>query len=471
MSDMTKTYCHTTRSVGFYPLLTMMLLTWVIPASAADPGEAEYVVIKAGRVITISGQEYAPGTIVIEDGKVTLVGGGKIEYPPMAKVIEAAHETVMPGFIHPRSRFGLTGYKRSGVHGDQKVADEVYLETIDFQPLLEAGYTAICLTPSGEGITGLAGAFRTAGPEEVRLLSDQAYLHANISWRSKGKQTLRDALKKAKSEIEKVEKARKEWEEKQKTKQTEAEKKKDSEGKPQEEKEEKKEENKFETNSASSPDSWVKPADEDDENEKKKSKEEKFEAPAIDSKYQPLVDLIEQKEGVRMMVKLSKASDLRHLEDVLEPYEDMAPSLYLTTRRQTDYHYVVEALGERNAQVLVRPWIHYLPYTTFRYNLLTRLVSAGCEVSVLPFSDDRLEFIRVRQRLADAVRAGLPREDALKMLTLHPAKLLGLGERLGSLEKEKEADLTFLSGDPLDPHTRVTRVMILGKVVWERDEP
>ena len=68
------------------------------------------------------------------------------------------------------------------------------------------------------------------------------------------------------------------------------------------------------------------------------------------------------------------------------------------------------------------------------------------------------------------VNSGLKKEDAYKTLTLHPARLLGLEERLGSIEKGRDADLVFFDGDPLDPHTTVQRVMILGKTVYNADE-
>ena len=70
-----------------------------------------------------------------------------------------------------------------------------------------------------------------------------------------------------------------------------------------------------------------------------------------------------------------------------------------------------------------------------------------------------------RQRLTDLVRDGWPREAALKSVTLHPARLLGIGERFGSIEKGKEADFVFLDGDPLDPFARVRKVMIAGEII------
>jgi imidazolonepropionase-like amidohydrolase len=52
-------------------------------------------------------------------------------------------------------------------------------------------------------------------------------------------------------------------------------------------------------------------------------------------------------------------------------------------------------------------------------------------------------------------------------VTLHPAMLLGVESRIGSIQVGRDADLVFLSGDPVDPLTEVRRVMVLGRIVWE----
>ena len=459
------------------PMLTAVIITVVFaPCALAGGNDGELIVIKAGRVITVSGEEFAPGIVVIEDGTVSAVGGG-IEYPLSAKVIDARHETVMPGFVNARSRFGLSEYDRSGVHGDQSAASDVYLSQLRFDDLLRAGYTAICFVPDGSDIPGTASCFRTAGPDDVRSLAESAYLHVVPSWPRNGKATLRNALKKAKEEIEKVEKARKEWEEKQKEK-AEKEKEKEQENGEEPEEEEKKDEGDENGDDTGVGRSRAPRNDEggdeepapDEKKEDAKPEDEEFKPPTIDPAHQPLVDLIEHKEQARMMVRIDRAADLHHFDDVIELYDDLAYVLYLATARSVDYHHVVESLGERKAGVVLRPSVHFLQYTTVRYNLMAGLVAAGCEVSVIPWSDKRIELLRVRERLAELVRAGLPREAAVKSLTLNPAKVTGLAERLGSIEKDKEADLVFLDGDPLDPQSRVKRVMILGEVVWTVDE-
>ncbi|MFL2858955.1 MAG: hypothetical protein ACJ0DK_11200 [Planctomycetota bacterium] len=53
-------------------------------------------VIRAGSVITGTGETISPGEVVIEDGKITLIGN-QLEIPDNAKIIEARNQTLMAG--------------------------------------------------------------------------------------------------------------------------------------------------------------------------------------------------------------------------------------------------------------------------------------------------------------------------------------------------------------------------------------
>lgn len=66
---------------------------------------------------------------------------------------------------------------------------------------------------------------------------------------------------------------------------------------------------------------------------------------------------------------------------------------------------------------------------------------------------------------AQAVAFGYPAEEALKGLTLYPAQLAGVGERLGSIERGKEATLFACDGDILDIRANVKRMWIGGREV------
>lgn len=69
---------------------------------------------------------------------------------------------------------------------------------------------------------------------------------------------------------------------------------------------------------------------------------------------------------------------------------------------------------------------------------------------------------------AFAVRGGCSEQAALEALTIVPARMLGLEDRIGSIEEGKDADLLILNGQPLDYRTYVETALVNGHVVYER---
>jgi imidazolonepropionase-like amidohydrolase len=84
-----------------------------------------------------------------------------------------------------------------------------------------------------------------------------------------------------------------------------------------------------------------------------------------------------------------------------------------------------------------------------------------CDHPVIP-----LEFASVQA--AAAMRFGVKEEDLLKMLTINPATILGLQDRLGSIEPGKDADLVVWSGHPFDMKSVVEKVYIEGELVYSK---
>lgn len=71
---------------------------------------------------------------------------------------------------------------------------------------------------------------------------------------------------------------------------------------------------------------------------------------------------------------------------------------------------------------------------------------------------------------AFAVRGGADESTALKALTITPARMLGLEDRIGSLEEGKDADILILNGSPLDYRTYVEHAIVAGKVSYDRQK-
>lgn len=69
-----------------------------------------------------------------------------------------------------------------------------------------------------------------------------------------------------------------------------------------------------------------------------------------------------------------------------------------------------------------------------------------------------------------AVKAGMEETEALKAVTINAAEILGVADRVGSIEEGKDADLVIFNGDPLDIRSRIEAVFIDGERVNEQDK-
>lgn len=98
------------------------------------------------------------------------------------------------------------------------------------------------------------------------------------------------------------------------------------------------------------------------------------------------------------------------------------------------------------------------------------LEEAGVDVAF--HTDDGITDSRLFLRSAGlAVRAGMSRKKALEALTLAGARMMDLQDRIGSLEKGKDADFIILSGDPFSVYTHVLETWVEGEKVYDRNNP
>lgn len=86
-------------------------------------------------------------------------------------------------------------------------------------------------------------------------------------------------------------------------------------------------------------------------------------------------------------------------------------------------------------------------------------------------SDDAEMARRLNQEAAKAVKyGGVPEEEAFKFVTLNPAKLLHLDNRMGSLKVGKDADIVIWSDHPLSIYAKAEKTFIEGVCYWDAEE-
>jgi len=115
------------------------------------------------------------------------------------------------------------------------------------------------------------------------------------------------------------------------------------------------------------------------------------------------------------------------------------------------------------AAVLRLPMRPHDPYDT-PFTVPKRLHDAGVKFCIAGVG--RMGNMRnLPYHAAMAAAHGLPRDEALKSLTLYPAQIFGVADRLGSLEANKDATLIVTTGDPLDIRSNVMQAYIQGRKI------
>jgi imidazolonepropionase-like amidohydrolase len=121
-------------------------------------------------------------------------------------------------------------------------------------------------------------------------------------------------------------------------------------------------------------------------------------------------------------------------------------------------HDVPVILGE----VMSNPVERYDPYDS-AFFVASRLHDAGVRFCLQ--TDDASNVRNLPYQAAVAAAYGLPRNEALKAVTIRAAQILGVADRLGTIEEGKVADLMIATGDPLEIVTDVVMVFIDGRPV------
>ena len=97
------------------------------------------------------------------------------------------------------------------------------------------------------------------------------------------------------------------------------------------------------------------------------------------------------------------------------------------------------------------------------------LANAGIPIAICTGFEGYVPKTRVlRHEAAMAAANGLGADRALRAITIDAAKLLGIADKYGSIEKGKVADLVLYDGDPFEHATHVTQTFMNGQSVFSR---
>jgi len=80
------------------------------------------------------------------------------------------------------------------------------------------------------------------------------------------------------------------------------------------------------------------------------------------------------------------------------------------------------------------------------------------------------DLLHLNMEAAFAVRGGLPQDAALRSITIEPARILGIDDRVGSLEVGKDGNFMITDGDPLHYMTQVRWTVVGGRVVYDKQK-
>ena len=381
-----------------------VLLCILFGALSDWAGAEELIASKADRVDTVTSGVIEKGIIVIADGKIKAIGND-VEIPETAEVIDVPDKTIFPGLVNPSSRIGLsqpaTGGPASNPH--YRVVDELYPHQDAYKRILGAGFTTIGLLPGEKGFVRYYSGFGFSfgGSSPSTGIAGQGAIV-----RPTGQNP--EEMIVAESGFVMIH---------------------------------------FQANDKVK--NVIKSA-----LDSAKSK-----ANSTDPKIRPLVNALQGK--LPTFVLCNSPGEILHLLKLLEPYNKM--KLVLVEGNET--YRVTKELVKRKIPVVLPAQIEFESNTRTRINVPRMLAEAEVKIALRPEFDNVAGHEDFLRKIAELVKSGLNREIAKKAITIHPAEMLAIDYRLGSLDIGKDANLLILSGDPLDVGTRINMVMVEGKIV------
>ncbi len=137
----------------------------------------------------------------------------------------------------------------------------------------------------------------------------------------------------------------------------------------------------------------------------------------------------------------------------------------------TEGHKIADFIAEAGVPAVVGPTMYWVskPETRER-SFKTAVVLHEAGVKVALQTDSLTPMIHFQLLPMYAIKFGMPKEEAFKAVTVNPAEMLGLEDRVGSLEPGKDADVVIWSGDPFTFYSKPEKVFINGEEIPIEEE-
>ena len=386
-------------------------------AQVPAPAQTQPIALVGGTVHTVSGADIPGGTVLFEDGVITAVGMD-VEVPTGAREIDVSGRHVYPGLIAAYSEVGLFEIGGWDVTIDVSEMGQINPNVraeVAFNPesrhigvTRSNGVLTTVSSPSGGLIAGLAAAMMLDGFTWEQMVVKPG-VGLIVTWPGAGNENQYDArireLREAFSEARGYQAAYRAGE-----------------------------------NGGSA-------------------------IRRTDLRWQAMIPVLEREIPV-----IVHANDLRQIQDAIAwaAEEDVR----LVIRGGRDAGYIADQLAAQQVPVMItnvigapsRAWESY----DASYSLPARLYEAGVPFAITGGSSAAYTN-RLPYEAGAAIAFGLPPEEALKAVTLNPARFLGLDDRLGSLDVGKDATLLITDGNPLEYATNIESIFIEGREVDPRD--
>lgn len=376
-----------------------------------------------GRIKTMAGPDLESGTILIKDGQIIAVGPD-ILIPTGTEKVDLTGKVVVPGFIDAHCHVGILEetYRLEGDDLNEmtdpatphlRAIDAINPEDRGFADALEGGVTTVVTGPgSGNVIGGENLAMKTAG-----VVVDHMVVKSPVGLKvAFGENPKRIYGGSQKSPMTRM------------------------------------------ATAAILRENLVKAQNYLRKLEQGVHDPEKM--PERDLKMEPLVKVLTGELPLR--AHAHRADDIMTAIRIADEFK-----LRLVVEHCTEGFKIAEELAKRNIPAIVGPLLTNRSKVELQYRTHANagiLSKAGVKVAIM--TDHPVIPINYLSLCAAlAVKAGMGEAEALRAITINAAEIIGLADRIGSIEVGKDADLVILNGDPLELKTRVEQVLINGRVV------